>query len=65
MGESQGDEILTSYSVEFPLSGLSKHKIPSDFSNYQDIVPSSPLLLDLGKWSSNGLLNFHEDFKKT
>lgn len=64
-GTSQGDDILTSHLVEFTVSGLSKHEISSDFSNYQDIVPSSTLLLDLGKWSSNGLLDFHEDFKKT
>lgn len=47
------------------MSGLSNHEISSDFPNYQDIVPYSTLLLDHGKWTSNGLLNFYEDFIKT
>lgn len=64
-GESLGDDVLTSYSVEFTVSGLSNYETSSYFSNYQDVVPSSTLLLDLGKWSTNGLFNFYEDFNKT
>lgn len=64
-GESLGDDVLTSYSVEFTVSGLSNHETSSYFSNYQDVVPPSTLLLDLGKWSTNGLFNFYEDFNKT
>lgn len=64
-GESLGDYVLTSYSVEFTVPGLSNHETSNYFSNYQDAVPSSTLLLDLGKWSANGLFNFYEDFNKT
>lgn len=46
------------------MPGLSNHETSNYFSNYQDVIPSSTLLLDLGKWSTNGLFNFYEDFNK-
>lgn len=42
-GKSLRDDVLTSYSVEFTVPGLSNHEISNYFSNYQDVVPFSTL----------------------